>query len=212
LFDAVCLANDVKCMSVLTGFKYIGEKIKEFEQSGDYSFIFGYEESYGYLPGTYARDKDAVATSLLIAEMAAYYKRQGKSLHSVLMEMYGKYGFYKELGISNVVKGIDPMNTMREKMTELRKDGLRTIADIAVLRVRDFKTKEITDLRDNSVSDTGLPAADVLYYELADGSTYIIRPSGTEPKIKVYVLAKGETMADVDAKLDAFEGFTKTLF
>jgi len=212
LFDAVCATNGIKCMSVLTGFKYIGEKIKEFEARGDYGFIFGYEESYGYLPGTYARDKDAVATSLLIAEMAAYYKRLGVSLYSLLMKMYEKYGFYKELGISNVVKGIDPMSTMRAKMTDLRANAMTEVAGIPVLRIRDYKTGLVTILADGSTESTGLPSSDVLYYELADGSTYIIRPSGTEPKIKVYVLAKGETMEDVDSKLAAFGDFTKTLF
>ncbi len=212
LFDAVCATNGVKCMSVLTGFKYIGEKIKEFEQSGEYGFIFGYEESYGYLPGTYARDKDAVATSLLIAEMAAYYKRQGVSLYSLLLKMYEKYGFYKELGISNVVKGIDPMSTMRAKMTDLRNNAMTEISGIPVLRIRDYKTGVITVLADNSTDSTGLPSSDVLYYELADGSTYIIRPSGTEPKIKVYVLAKGDTMEGVDEKLRLFDEFTKGLF
>lgn len=212
LFDAVCIANGVECMSVLTGFKFIGEKIKEFEQTGEHGFIFGYEESYGYLPGTYARDKDAVATSLLIAEMAAYYKAQGKTLYGVLSEMYEKYGYYKELGISNVVTGIDPMKTMREKMAQLRSEALTRIDGIEVLRIRDYKSGEITSTKDFSVTPTGLPASDVLYYELADGSTYIIRPSGTEPKIKVYVLAKGKSAAEVDAKLASFGEFTKTLF
>lgn len=212
MFDAVCMANGVSCMSVLTGFKFIGEKIKEFEQTGSHGFILGYEESYGYLPGTYARDKDAVSTSLLIAEMAAYYKSQGKTLYSVLMEMYEKYGYYKELGISNVVKGIDPMKTMREKMATLRADALREIDGVEVLRIRDYKSGEITNLKDHSVSSTNLPSSDVLYYELADGSTYIIRPSGTEPKIKVYVLAKGASLAEVDKKLLGFGEFTKTLF
>lgn len=212
LFDAVCVANGVECMSVLTGFKYIGEKIKEFEQSGKHGFIFGYEESYGYLPGTYARDKDAVATSLLITEMAAYYKSHGKTLYGVLSEMYEKYGYYKELGISNVVTGIDPMKTMREKMAQLRSEALTKIDGIEVLRIRDYKSGEITSVKDFSVTPTGLPSSDVLYYELADGSTYIIRPSGTEPKIKVYVLAKGRTAAEVDAKLASFGEFTKTLF
>ena len=212
LFDAVCATNGIKCMSVLTGFKYIGEKIKEFVKSGEYGFIFGYEESYGYLPGTYARDKDAVATSLLIAEMAAYYKKQGVSLYSLLLKMYEKYGFYKELGISNVVKGIDPMSTMREKMTALRGNAMTEIAGIPVLRIRDYKTGIVTVIADNSTESTGLPSSDVLYYELADGSTYIIRPSGTEPKIKVYVLAKGDTMEGVDQKLRLFDDFTKGLF
>ncbi len=212
MYDAVCLANGVGCVSVLTGFKFIGEKIKEFLETGKHSFIFGYEESYGYLPGTYARDKDAVATSMLIAEMASYYKGQGKTLYGVLAEMYEKYGYYKELTVSSVVTGIDPMKTMREKMASLRAEALTEINGTKVLRIRDYKSGEITDLGDHSVSSTGLPVSDVLYYELADGSTYIIRPSGTEPKIKVYVLAKGESMADVDAKLHSFGQFTKTLF
>ncbi len=212
LGEAVCVANGVTMMNVLTGFKYIGEKIKQFEADGSYGFLFGYEESYGYLPGTYARDKDAVAASLLIAEMAAYYKKNGKTLYEAMAEVYAKYGFYKEAGISNVVAGIDPMKTMREKMAAFRSEGLTEVGGIAVKRARDYKSGEIVNLEDKSVSSTGLPASDMLFYELADGSSYIIRPSGTEPKIKVYILAKGETEADVDAKLATLTEFTKTLF
>ncbi len=212
LGEAVCTANGVTMMNVLTGFKYIGEKIKQFEKDGSYGFLFGYEESYGYLPGTYARDKDAVAASLLIAEMAAYYKKQGQTLYSAMAEVYEKYGYYKEAGISNVVSGIDPMKTMKEKMASLREVGLSEIGGFKVVRARDYKSGKVVTLADGSVSDTGLPSSDMLFYELSDGSSYIIRPSGTEPKIKVYILAKGETEADVDAKLKSLSDFTKTLF
>ncbi len=212
LFDAVCATNGVECMSVLTGFKYIGEKIKQFEQDGSHGYIFGYEESYGYLPGTYARDKDAVATSLLIAEMAAYYKQQGLSLYGLMNEMYEKYGYYKEASISNVVKGIDPLAMMREKMTALRGNLPRTIDGINVLRVRDYKSGEVTDFTSGDISSTGLPSSDVLYFELEDGCTYIIRPSGTEPKIKTYILVKADSSQEADAKIASFTAFTKTLF
>ncbi len=212
MFDAVCAANGVESMSVLTGFKYIGEKIKQFEQDGSHGYIFGYEESYGYLPGTYARDKDAVATSLLIAEMAAYYKRMGKSLYSVMNEMYEKYGYFKEVSISNTVSGIDPLAVMRDKMTALRAELPREIAEITVNRIRDFKSGEISDFTDGTTAPTGLPSSDVLYFELDDGSTYIIRPSGTEPKIKTYILAKGATMQDVDDKVALLTEYTKKLF
>ncbi|MBR6796375.1 MAG: phospho-sugar mutase [Clostridia bacterium] len=209
LFDAVCAANGVKSMNVLTGFKYIGEKIKEFEQTGEHTFIFGYEESYGYLPGTYARDKDAVATSLLIAEMTAFYKKKGITLYEALTEAYEKYGYYKESGISIVVGGIDPMKTMREKMTALRGELFGEIAGIEVLRVRDYKSSTVTNMADGATSPTGLPASDMLYYELADGSMFIIRPSGTEPKIKVYILGKGTSDEDVKSKLEALTAFAK---
>lgn len=212
LGQAVCDANGVTLMNVLTGFKYIGEKIKQFEVSGNYDFLFGYEESYGYLPGVYARDKDAVATSLLIAEMAAYYKKQGKTLYTAMAEVYEKYGYYKEAGISNVVTGIDPMKKMKEKMSSIRAEGLDKISDVIVIKVRDYKKGEVLTLADGSVAPTGLPCSDMLFYELEDGSRYIIRPSGTEPKIKVYILAKGETEASVDKKLADFTEFTKTLF
>ena len=212
LGQAACDANGVTMMNVLTGFKYIGEKIKQFEQDGSYGFLFGYEESYGYLPGTYARDKDAVAASLLIAEMAAYYKKNGKTLYEAMNEVYEKYGYYKEAGISNVVTGIDPMKTMREKMAELRSTGFKEIGGIAVERARDYKSGKIVSLKDGGECDTGLPTADMLFYELTDGSRYIIRPSGTEPKIKVYILAKAETEAAVDEKLASLTEFTKTVF
>ncbi len=212
LFDAVCATNDVACMSVLTGFKYIGEKIKQFERDNSYGYIFGYEESYGYLPGTYARDKDAVATSLLIAEMAAYYKQQGLSLYDLMNEMYEKYGYYKEASISNVVKGIDPLAVMRDKMTALRAELPAEIDGVKVLRVRDYKSREVTDFRTGETSPTGLPSSDVLYFELEDGCTYIIRPSGTEPKIKTYILVKATSSQEADAKIASFTAFTKTLF
>ena len=199
-------------MSVLTGFKYIGEKIKQFERDNSYGYIFGYEESYGYLPGTYARDKDAVATSLLIAEMAAYYKQQRLSLYGLMNEMYEKYGYFKEASISNVVKGIDPLAVMRDKMTALRAELPSTIDGIKVLRVRDYKSGEVTDFRTGETSPTGLPSSDVLYFELEDGCTYIIRPSGTEPKIKTYILVKAISSQEADAKIASFTSFTKTLF
>ncbi len=212
LFDAVCAANGVECMSVLTGFKYIGEKIKQFEQDDSHGYIFGYEESYGYLPGSYARDKDAVATSLLIAEMAAYYKQQGQSLYSLMNEMYEKYGYYKEASISNVVKGIDPLAVMREKMTALRAELPKAIDNVNVVRVRDYKSGEVTDFTSGDISSTGLPASDVLFFELEDGCSYIIRPSGTEPKIKTYIMVKASSAQEADAKLASFTAFTKELF
>ncbi len=187
LFDLVCEGEGVHHMNVLTGFKYIGEKIKEFAASGEYTFILGYEESYGYLSGGYVRDKDAVAASMLIAEMAAYNMRNGTTLYQRLQELYEKYGYCKEAIINRVIGGIVPMDTMKEKMAALRACPPESIGNSKVAKVTDFL-----------YDDTGLPKANMLSYLLENGTTALIRPSGTEPKIKIYILtqAKNEEAAD----------------
>jgi len=180
-------------MEVLTGFKYIGEKIKEFEETGSHSFIFGYEESYGYLAGTYARDKDGVVATALICEAAAFYRRQGLSLYGVLQKLYDKYGVFAESIESITLKGVTGVENIKKIMASLRNKPPSELAGAKVIESRDY-------LNEN----TGLPVSDVLYYTTEDSSWACVRPSGTEPKIKIYFgvkLAAGASKEDADGKL-----------
>ncbi len=190
---AVCDKNGVKMFDVLTGFKFIGEKIKEFEASGEYTYIFGFEESYGYLSGTYARDKDAVNASLLIAEMACWYKKQGKSLYDAMQEMYDTYGNYLESVVSITMTGLDGLERMKETGVKLRANAPTDIAGLKVLKIRDYQNGYITDTQTLEKTETGLPSSDVLFYELENDCSLVIRPSGTEPKIKFYITAKADS-------------------
>ncbi len=203
LFDAICDAHGVSHVSVLTGFKYIGEKIKLWEKSGEHTFIFGYEESQGYLSDGYARDKDAIAAAMLIAEMACYHAASGRTVADALEDIYKTYGYYRESVINIAIKGLDPMGMMREQMAALRANAPSEIAGTKVSRVRDYQSGKIIS-SDGTESETGLPSSDVLYYELETGDAVIVRPSGTEPKIKVYLLAKGVTDTCAQSKLDRF--------
>ncbi|MBQ3002776.1 MAG: phospho-sugar mutase [Clostridia bacterium] len=203
LFDAICDAHGVSHVSVLTGFKYIGEKIKLWEKSGEHTFIFGYEESQGYLSDGYARDKDAIAAAMLIAEMACYHAASGRTVADALGEIYKTYGYYRESVINIAIKGLDPMGMMREQMAAMRANAPTEIAGVKVSRVRDYQTGKIVSA-DGAESETGLPSSNVLYYELETGDAVIVRPSGTEPKIKVYLLAKGVTETCVLSKLDKY--------
>ena len=188
LVNKICGMNNVALTEVLTGFKFIGEKIKQWEQSGEYEYIFGFEESYGYLPGTYARDKDAVATSMMISEMAAYYQIQGKTLCDALDGLYAKYGYFAEVGENIEFPGVYGTAKMQTLMNNLRRDIPETMGDYPVIAFRDYKSGEVKDLKTRAITSTGLPSSDVLYYDLANGTKVIIRPSGTEPKIKIYYL------------------------
>ena len=183
--------NGVDCIDTLTGFKFIGEKINEFEQNKDRTFVMGYEESYGYLVGTHARDKDGVVSSLLICEMAAYYYDKGMTLYEGLQEVYKKYGYYKEELKSITLKGIDGMKQIQNIMNSFRNSDIQTIADIKVVEVRDYK-KGINYL----------PKSDVIKFILEDESWIAVRPSGTEPKIKLYFGCNGENQELVDDKLE----------
>jgi phosphoglucomutase len=189
----ICEVNGVKIINVLTGFKFIGEKIKQFEETGENSFIFGYEESYGYLAGTYARDKDAVVASMLIAEMAAYYKKtKNMTLFDVMNGIYKKYGYYGE-AVQNIgFAGIDGNAKMKNIMDSMRADPPDNIGGYKTISFRDYKTSQIKNLMTGEISDTELPVSDVLYFDLENGSKVIIRPSGTEPKIKIYYLVSAD--------------------
>lgn len=178
-------------MNTLTGFKYIGEKMNQFEATGSHTFLFGYEESYGYLSGNYARDKDAVLASMLIAEAAAYYKSQGKTLYDVLQELYNQFGFFLEKLESRTLKGKDGVAQIQAKMTDWRSNPPKEVAGIAVQDVLDY-----------SLGLDGLPKENVLKFILADGSWFCLRPSGTEPKIKVYFAVRGESLQDAESQIE----------
>jgi phosphoglucomutase len=187
LADRIAKNSGVAVFNVLTGFKFIGEKIKEWESSGEHTFIFGYEESYGYLRGTHARDKDAVVASMLAAEMTCYYESVGKGLYERLVELFKKYGFYNEAVTSIAYKGVSAMSDMADAMSRLRKKTVTKIADEKVLSVSDYLA-ERTVASDGEITPTGLPKADVIKYNLSDEQFVCVRPSGTEPKLKIYVL------------------------
>ena len=194
----IAKANNLDVINVLTGFKFIGQKIKSFEESGDKTYLFGYEESYGYLVGTHARDKDGVVASLLISEMAAYYYDKGMSLYEGLQELYKKYGYFKEKTISLTLKGIEGLAKIKEIITYFREND-----------IEEFNNTKVVDLKDYQKGIDGLPKSNVLKYFLEDGSWIAIRPSGTEPKLKFYVAVKGqdevkclEKIANIEADIN----------
>ena len=188
-------------IEVLTGFKYIGEQIKKFEQDGTYNYVFGLEESYGCLAGTYARDKDACVAVMMLCEVAAFYKTQGKTLWDAMLAMYRKYGYYKEGLVTLTLKGIDGAKQIQEKMSAARANPPKQIGGHKVLAVRDYQADTRTDLVTGEVARTGLPSSNVLYYELEGHSWCCVRPSGTEPKIKYYFGVKGASLEDAASQL-----------
>lgn len=190
----------IPTIDTLTGFKFISEKIKEFEQSNEHTFLFGYEESYGYLIGTFARDKDAVQAALLAAEMAAYYKAQGKSLYEALMDLYDELGHYGDGQKSITLAGKDGQEKIAGIMADLRQNPVASIAGIAVTAIEDYKAGT-RSLADGTVEEITLPEADVLKYFLADGSWVCVRPSGTEPKCKLYAGVRKDSREEADLGL-----------
>ena len=202
---AIAESYNAELIEVLTGFKFIGEKIKQFEEDHSHTFVFGFEESYGCLSGTYARDKDAVGAAMLVCEMAAYYKNRGMTLHDALEELYKKYGFYKEGVKSVTLKGIDGAEKIGKIMAYLRENTPEGFGGNKVLTVKDYKSGVFTDVATGNKSESPLPASDVLYYNLDDRAWLCVRPSGTEPKIKFYMGVKAESSADALAKVEAME-------
>ncbi len=198
--NAIGAANGVAVIDVYTGFKFIGEKIKEYETTGEHTFIFGFEESIGFLAGTYARDKDAVVAAMLVAEMACYYRCHEMNLVQALQALYEKYGFYKEQTISVTYDGFDSGERMAARMESLRESYPKEMG-LPVRRVRDYKVSAIYDSTTGESEPTGMEPADVLFFELADSCNLAIRPSGTEPKIKVYVMAQGESAEAAERNL-----------
>lgn len=203
LADAIAKGYGVNLIEVLTGFKYIGQQILGFENSGKGTYLFGFEESYGCLIGTYARDKDAIVATMALCEAAAYYKTQGKTLWDAMIDMYEEFGYYKDAIQAVTMKGIEGLQKIQEIMTTLRQNPPAEFAGHKVTAVRDYKLDEITDLATGEKKPTGLPNSNVLYYELTNDAWVCVRPSGTEPKVKFYYGVKGTSLADADEKTDA---------
>lgn len=204
--DQIAKYYDATLIEVLTGFKYIGEQIKLFEQTGSNEYVFGFEESYGCLIGTHSRDKDAIVAVMMLCEAAAYYKTQGITLYEQMNHVFEKYGYYKEDLVSVTLKGIEGMGKIKEIMGSFRENPPKMAGGYQVLKIRDYKLDTITDIASGNVTPTGLPNSDVLYFELSDDAWCAIRPSGTEPKIKFYFGVKGESKADAEIKLKNLTG------
>ena len=201
--DAIAKAYGVELIEVLTGFKYIGQQILGFEQKKKGTYLFGFEESYGCLIGTHARDKDAIVATMALCEAAAYYKTQGKTLWDAMIDMYEKYGYYKDDIKSITLKGIEGLAKIQEILNTLREDTPEKFGEYTVLSARDYKTGIIKDVKTGEEKSTGLPASNVLYYDLSDDAWLCVRPSGTEPKVKFYYGIKGTSLEDANAKSEA---------
>ena len=199
--DAIAKEYNVKLIEVLTGFKFIGEQIKLFEQQHTYEYEFGFEESYGCLVGTHARDKDAIVAVMALCEAAAFYKSKGLTLWDQMINIFDKYGYYKEGQKAITMKGAEGAAQIAQMMDDLRKNPPKKFGDWDVVEFRDYKTKECTDIKTGAKSDTGLPVSNVLYFDLTDNAWCCARPSGTEPKIKFYMGVKGTGLDDANEKL-----------
>lgn len=197
---AIAKYYGVKFIEVLTGFKYIGQQILGFETSGVGSYLFGFEESYGCLIGTHARDKDAIVATMALCEAAAYYKTKDMTLWDAMIEMYERYGYYKDDIQSITLKGIEGLAQIQTILENLRKNPPAEIGSYKVLSARDYKADTIVDMETKEVKATGLPSSNVLYYDLTDDAWVCVRPSGTEPKIKIYYGVKGTSLTDADEK------------
>ena len=209
---SIASAYNVRLIEVLTGFKYIGEQIRIFDETGCNNYVFGLEESYGCLPGTYARDKDAPAAVTMLCEVAAYYKKQGKTLWDAMIDIYEKYGYYKEGLATMTLKGIDGAAQIQQIMSDARANLPKEVGSHKVIAVRDYKADTRTEIAIGKVTPTGLPNSNVLYYELSDNAWCCVRPSGTEPKIKFYFGVKGESLKDSEEKLEALKSAMMKMF
>lgn len=198
-------ANNVECIDVLTGFKYIGEKMREFEVSKDKTYIFGFEESYGYLAGDFVRDKDAVIASMLIAEMTLYYKQKGMSLYEALIKLYEKYGFFKEEQKAIELDGKEGQEKIASCIDSLRNATIESVNGSKVVIKYDYKLSKEENIKNNTVTEIKLPKSNVLKFILEDGSSFVVRPSGTEPKMKVYFAVQGTSLEDADKKSAQFK-------
>lgn len=200
LADAIAKGYGIGLIEVLTGFKFIGQQILGFETTGKGSYLFGFEESYGCLIGTHARDKDAIVATMALCEAAAYYKTQGKTLWDAMVDMYDKYGYYKDDIQSITLKGIEGLQKIQEILETLRKDPPAEVGGYKVVKARDYQAGTVKDIATGDVTGTGLPKSNVLYYDLTDDAWLCVRPSGTEPKVKFYYGIKGSSLADADEK------------
>jgi phosphoglucomutase len=198
---AICDDYKVKCIEVLTGFKYIGEQIKWFEESGSNNYVFGLEESYGCLAGTHARDKDAIVAVMCLCEMAAWCKKNGKTVWDQMLEVYEKYGYFKETQYAITLKGIEGSKQIAEIMDKLRSNPPKNFGDLQVVEVRDYDSNKVVNMETGAESETGLPKSNVLYFDLTNDSWCCARPSGTEPKLKFYMGVKGTSLADAEDKV-----------
>lgn len=201
--DAIAKYYNIDLVEVLTGFKFIGQKILEFEATGKGTYLFGMEESYGCLTGTYARDKDAVAASMTLCEAAAYYKTKNMTLWDAMISMYDRYGYYKDDVKSITLKGIEGLEKIQEIMNTLRENTPSEIGGYSVTSARDYKNGTVRSMETGAVTPTGLPSSNVLYYDLTNDAWVCVRPSGTEPKVKFYYGVKGISLADADEKSEA---------
>lgn len=200
LADAIAKGYGIGLIEVLTGFKFIGQQILGFETTGKGSYLFGFEESYGCLIGTHARDKDAIVATMALCEAAAYYKTQGKTLWDAMVDMYDKYGYYKDDIQSITLKGIEGLQKIQEILETLRKNPPTEVGGYQVVKARDYQAETIKDAATGEVTGTGLPKSNVLYYDLTDDAWLCVRPSGTEPKVKFYYGIKGSSLTDADEK------------
>ena len=208
---AVAEANGLDCYDTFTGFKFMAEKMNELESAGKNTVIFSYEESYGYMIGHYVRDKDAVTASLLLTEMAAWYHAQGMTLFDALRSLYEKYGWYGEKTHNLVMPGLDGLEKMAALMQSLRAQPPVEIGGVKVAQYKDYSDGTVRDAATGAVTPMPLSGSNVLRFELTDGSHIVVRPSGTEPKIKVYILTKGADAAERDANLEKYSAWVKTL-
>ena len=200
----ICAEHGVKIFNVLTGFKFIGEVIKKHDDVGVGHYLLGFEESYGYLKGTYARDKDSVVAVMLITEMAAYYKAKNMTLYDAMQALYKRYGYYKEATVNVVMKGLDGLEKMAALMDGIRKNPPKELGGRKVVAMRDYLTEKITNLETGEITPTGLPKSNVLYFETTGGNVVVIRPSGTEPKVKIYLLVNGKCEESADKTMEEF--------
>ncbi len=203
--DEISKEYGVEVIEVLTGFKYIGEQIKFFEESGSHQYVFGYEESYGCLVGTHARDKDAVVAVMALCEAAAYYKEKGLTLWDQMLQIYKKYGYYKEDLVSATMKGMDGAEKIQAILTDMREHPRKQIGAYQVIALRDYQTDTRLELASGKVTKTGLPASNVLYYELERGAWCCVRPSGTEPKVKFYMGVKEDSLEEATRALEGLK-------
>ena len=208
---AVCEANGVHFEDTFTGFKFMAERVAAWEAAKSYNYIFAFEESYGYMMGDFVRDKDAVTASMMVAEMAAFYHKQGMTLMDAMMALYKKYGWFKEKTLNLVMPGLDGLQKMKDLMAELRANPPKEIGGQDVIRTRDYADGSIYVAELGKVGTTPFFGSNVLYFELADGSSFIVRPSGTEPKIKIYLLVRGDSAEQCAERIEKYDAFAQTL-
>jgi phosphoglucomutase len=211
MINGIAKDYEISVINVLTGFKFIGEQIKLFEETGKYTYLFGFEESYGYLSGTHARDKDAVNACLLICEAAAYYKSRGETLKEVLGGLYEKYGYYTEALISITHEGLSGLDKIKRMMVKLRQNLPNEFAGVKTVAANDYLSLMSTDLKTKKKTALPFPKSDVLSFLLEDGTLLTVRPSGTEPKIKAYVMTKGKTAVEAEVNKEKYGAALRAL-